>query len=795
MVSQSPKEVFKPCGSMPDDKTMEPFITFEEFNALDIHFKIKFLFYSVISLGYATIFDLNRDFLNRIKTWDESRLFYTLFKILGEQERMCPKSISNFIQKFTALYERLQDVPIKSIEAYNDLIGRVVVTPTMFYVIGGEYGQLNRITRDFAINRDNFLRLSFAEENMDKLYVDSKDMKLRIKRFLKCFPLLGKNFEILGYSKSQLKNQITWMLCPEEVSANEIRSTLGDFSKIRIPGKYTTRVGQCFASSIYMLTLSQDQIEEIDDIEHDGYNFSDGIGKISPELAHEINLVASKDSTAFQFRMGGYKGVVAIDDRLEGRKLQLRPSVKKFQSNHLEFELLNTAEYRHGHLNKQLIMLLSTLGVPDRVFLELLEEAFQSIDNNCKEYILDVSKTKNSTRIKGVQCLEKAMDYPNEPVACQIRNTLKQNVMLDLKKKQRIWVNHSGILMGALDEKGELEYGEVFIQIIGEGNNFVLEGPVVVGKNPCLHPGDIRVLAAVNKPSLHHLKNVIVFPQNGPRPHQNECSGSDLDGDLYFVSWDSRLIPPKVIDPMKYDIDTPQKKKRKFNHNTLIKFFVKYAAYEVLGKIDTFHLALADKSEKYALDRKCIELCKMHATAVDFANNGIVIEIPENFRPSQYPDFMEQDEDRTYRSEKVLGLLYRQINQQLERVPELDKSILFPYDEEHKEKAKELFKEYKEVVDSTTKKYSLRSEIEFLIGQRLASSRPIFDMPGMSTREFGEMLIDTSNKLVESLRQKFEDDPSLELASACYALPEAQDYKAFPWIVCGSEILQLKRNH
>lgn len=36
------------------------------------------------------------------------------------------------------------------------------------------------------------------------------------------------------------------------------------------------------------------------------------------------------------------------------------------------------------------------------------------------------------------------------------------------------------------------------------------------------------------------------------RPHPNECSGSDLDGDIYFVCWDQELIPPRQVEPMDY---------------------------------------------------------------------------------------------------------------------------------------------------------------------------------------------------------------------------------------------------
>ncbi|GKF30703.1 probable RNA-dependent RNA polymerase 1, partial [Tanacetum coccineum] len=122
--------------------------------------------------------------------------------------------------------------------------------------------------------------------------------------------------------------------------------------------------------------------------------------------------------------------------------------------------------------------------------------------------------------------------------------------------------------MGCLDETRTLEYGEVFVQFSGVGkrplsddysgfgsNNFkIVLGKVVVAKNPCLHPGDVRVLKAVNVPALHHMVDCVVFPQKGQRPHPNECSGSYLDGDIYFVCWDPNLIPPRQVEPMDYTL-------------------------------------------------------------------------------------------------------------------------------------------------------------------------------------------------------------------------------------------------
>ena len=71
---------------------------------------------------------------------------------------------------------------------------------------------------------------------------------------------------------------------------------------------------------------------------------------------------------------------------------------------------------------------------------------------------------------------------------------------------------------------------------------YVVESDVLVTRNPCVHPGDVRKLKCVYKKELSHLFNVVVFSSKGQRPQQDMMSGGDLDGDEFFVCWDKKLL-------------------------------------------------------------------------------------------------------------------------------------------------------------------------------------------------------------------------------------------------------------
>lgn len=129
-----------------------------------------------------------------------------------------------------------------------------------------------------------------------------------------------------------------------------------------------------------------------------------------------------------------------------------------------------------------------------------------------------------------------------EPFVKMLLEAFRASQLVDLRKRSRILEPKGRVLMGCLDETKSLSYGEIFLQVtpalgrrkglrdgletfdsypIGSAANqniaYVVTGWVIVAKNPCLHPGDIRKLKAVDGPGLRHMVDCLVFPQKGHR--------------------------------------------------------------------------------------------------------------------------------------------------------------------------------------------------------------------------------------------------------------------------------------
>ncbi|KAK8684611.1 hypothetical protein V6N13_040630 [Hibiscus sabdariffa] len=242
--------------------------------------------------------------------------------------------------------------------------------------------------------------------------------------------------------------------------------------------------------------------------------------------------------------------------------------------------------------------------------------------------------------------------------------TFRASKLLELRTKTRIFIGKGRSMMGCLDETRTLEYGEVFVQVSGPRSEqiFVVQGRVFVAKSPCLHPGDVRVLKAIDVPDLHHMVDCVVFPQKGSRPHPNECSGSDLDGDIYFVCWEETLIPPRQVNPMNYSAAPSAT----LNHEGVTieeiqEYFTNYIVSDSLGIISNAHLVFADIEIDKAMSPPCLELAKLHSIAVDFPKTGVPAAIPQALRVKEFPDFMEKPDKPSYQSHSVLGKLFQEV--------------------------------------------------------------------------------------------------------------------------------------
>jgi hypothetical protein len=187
-------------------------------------------------------------------------------------------------------------------------IHRLDVMPSAYNMEGPNWMGSNRFLRLYPNHHDNFLKVSFVEEDLSMIRNTREfDLKLdsileyRWKPILRSqtdggINLAGKHFTFLGFSSSSLKEHSTWFMAPFEhegasITADSLRSQLGDFRKIRCPPRYAARLGQTFTTTTHSLVLSANEVSYIPDvIGGDGgdHVFSDGVGKASRSMLERI---------------------------------------------------------------------------------------------------------------------------------------------------------------------------------------------------------------------------------------------------------------------------------------------------------------------------------------------------------------------------------------------------------------------------------------------------------------------------------------------------------------------------
>jgi RNA-dependent RNA polymerase len=328
--------------------------------------------------------------------------------------------------------------------------------------------------------------------------------------------------------------------------------------------------------------------------------------------------------------------MLVMNPKLKGEHIIFRESMKKYESNDRALGVLKLSAPRSVYLNRPLISILEQLKVEPKVFLGMLMENLKSLANSlvCECSALTLFQNASSLCIPYEKLFSSGIPFLSEPIFRQIVDCLIPHRIKELKSKARIKVpmDSGRIAFGVLDETGSLDYGQIFAKLshvnkdgFSSDKSFILEGEVMVTKFPCLHPGDVRKLTAVNIPALNHIKDCIVFPAKGPRPHSDEMAGSDLDGDEYALFWNCDLVfEGKNMEAMHF----PTGNAEELDHNAevadILDFYCNYILSNNVGLLANAHLANADFSEDGIFDTTCMSLAAKYAVALDFAKTGIV---------------------------------------------------------------------------------------------------------------------------------------------------------------------------
>ncbi|WVZ86001.1 hypothetical protein U9M48_032852 [Paspalum notatum var. saurae] len=724
---------------------------------------------------------------------------------------------------------------------------RIHITPSKIYCLGPEEEVSNYVVKYHSEYASDFARVTFVDEDWSKLSPNALSARIergffstplktglyhRILSILKeGFSIGPKKYEFLAFSASQLRGNSVWMFASNDsLNAESIRKWMGHFKDICSVSKCAARMGQLFSSSRQTFEVSSYDVEVIPDIEvtTDGtkYVFSDGIGKISTRFARQIAQLIGLDPayppSAFQIRYGGYKGVIAVDPT-SFFNLSLRPSMKKFESKSIMLNITNWSKSQPCYVNREIISLLSTLGIEDEIFESMqqvdMHESDEMLTN--KEVALSVlGKISGADTKTAAEMLLQGYEPSLEPYLLMILKAHRANRLTDIRTRCKIHVPKGRVLIGCLDETGKLDYGQVYIRITknrkeqkcseqtsffnDDGKTAVIVGKVAITKNPCLHPGDVRILEAVYDPGLdaRGLIDCVVFPQRGERPHPNECSGGDLDGDLFFITWDDKLIPEKVDAPMDYTATRPRIMDHAVTLEEIQKHFVSYMINDALGVVSTAHLIHADRNPLKARSPECLQLAALHSMAVDFAKTGAPAEMPQALRPREFPDFLERWEKPMYVSNGVLGKLYRAALRHEENAEALlhvappscayDPDLEVTGFHEFLDAAEEQYEAYAEKLGTLMTYYSADREDEILTGN-IRNKLVYLRRDNKRYFEMKDRIIAAVDALHAEVRgwlRAHRQDEASKVASAWYHVtyhPERRGEKrfwSFPWIAC-----------
>ncbi|KAG2109648.1 RdRP-domain-containing protein [Suillus discolor] len=591
----------------------------------------------------------------------------------------------------------------------------MILTPTRHILEGPLPDQSNSVLRKYN-NHECFLRVTFQDENRSKLRRDFESsindlLKERYRPILlRGYRVAGRQFQFLGYSMSGLRDHSVWFMTPFTddsgtlMDAKSIRDSLGDFSQlVHQPARLAARWSQAFSGTDPSITLLPEEIDYDypDRKSPSGNVMTDGCSPISVGLAKDIWRSLQKGKkrpaklrnipSAFQFRLGGAKGMVVQDPTIEGKLVRLRPSQIKFDGQeNLTFDVQSTsAKPKAMFLNRPLIVLMEFLGVDTSRIVDLQDDAITKAQS-VRSSSLDASKVIQQhglgasfhlpSLLRNLSIILQLDVGDTEEETSQSRWTseliestlhcVETHILRELKYRAHIEVPGSYTLLGVSDEWGCLREGEVYAAVHDErtGLNKQILGEAAITRSPQIHPGDLQVVTAVDRPELAHLKNVVVFSCEGQRALASCLGGGDLDGDDFNLILDPKLLPTHYGEPGEYQALPIKRTEAPCDISDVVDFVFDYIQADLVGLIAIHHLRFSDQEDPGCAE--CMELAKLASHAVDFPKSGTPVNFTQlpRFKSKNQPkpDFLAKEgadlnSDQYYNSKKLLGQLYRRV--------------------------------------------------------------------------------------------------------------------------------------
>ncbi|KAJ5819868.1 hypothetical protein N7474_005459 [Penicillium riverlandense] len=716
-------------------------------------FPVRYQLEVCLSNGNLNEYTMTRDFVVKLAHLEESAARSVLEHVAAQKT-----TYYNPTEIFNLRFKGKSD---SKIAAYCCYMRTARVTPSTIYYNTPTVDISNRVVRHYIEHADRFLRVRFTDEKtegrINSTVLDTNDeIFTRIKRTMSQGIKIGdRHYEFLAFGNSQFREHGAYFFAPlSDLTAATIRAWMGEFHAIRNIARYAARLGQCF-STTRPISGCPVTVRRCQDIVRHGYKFSDGVGKISKFLAQmamtelKIKTPTGDPPSAFQFRLGGSKGMLAISPDALPHEVHIRPSQYKFDTGHGGLEIIRLSQLSTATLNRQLILVLSALGVPDNVFharQDAMVESFSNALNNdaTAASLLQKYIDPNQTTLIMAQMVADGFKKARDPFISSLLELWKAWHLKSLKEKAKIVVDRGANLLGIMDETGCLKgyydktlpaepapydekvtaLPEIFVQICPPGGApQIITGICLLARNPSLHPGDIRLVRAVDKPELHELRDVVILPQTGDRDVASMCSGGDLDGDDYLVIWDLDMVPETWFTP---PMDYTGRRAPDLDHDVTVdevtSFFVTYMKHDYLPMIAHAHMAWADQLDDGVCEEKCLQLAQLHSDAVDYNKSGRPAHMTRDLSPRMWPHFMEKRfkrKEQIYHSKKILGQLYDKVKL-IQFVPSLEmpfdsrilKCSLVSFSEQFMEYARELKEEYDSAMRRIMAQYEIKTEFE-----------------------------------------------------------------------------------